>query len=123
MTQDAREHDDPADARPATLDYFSPHEPQRRRSGGVATWSMVLLLSWGPYLCGVVNASTVARSYVPDITRSAINATVIGFIIGLTLSGASFLWFARQRHLAGAIAAAGVFAIQISVALCLGVAT
>ena len=110
-------------SQPQSLDYFAPHEPQRRRARGVVTWSMVLLLSWAPYLCGVINASTVARSYVPDITRSAFNATVIGFIIGLTLSGASFLWFARHRHLAGAIAAAGVFAIQLSVAVCLGVAT
>jgi hypothetical protein len=108
---------------PQPLDYFAPHEPQRQRARGVVTWSMVLLLSWAPYLCGVVNASTVARSYVPDITRSAFNATVIGFVIGLTLSAASFLWFARQRHLAGAIAAAGVFGIQLSVAVCLGIAT
>jgi len=111
------------DDRQPTLDYFSPHEPQRKLARGVVTWSMVLLLSWGPYLCGIVNASTVARAYVPEIKLAHLHATVIGFIVGLTLSGGSFLWFAWQKHLAGAIAAAGVFLIQLSVALCLGLAT
>src|SRR4051812_28144965 len=92
---------------PVTLDYFAPHEPQRRKSRGVVIWSVVLLVSWGPYLCGIVNASTVSRAYVPEIKSAHLHATVIGFVVALTLSGGSLLWFARKRHLPGTIAAGG----------------
>ena len=107
---------------PAPLDYFAPQEPDRRRARGVVAASLVLLASWGPYLCGIVNASTVAQSYAPAVTRTHLNATVVLFLCGLALSGASLAWFARRRHLAGSIAAGAVFLIQASVVVCLGVA-
>ena len=37
------------------LDYFAAQEPARVVARGVVTWSIVLLLSWAPYLCGIVN--------------------------------------------------------------------
>jgi hypothetical protein len=102
------------------LDYFAPHAPDRRRARGVVFWSTLLLLSWVPYLCGVVNASTVTQSYVPDITHAHANASAIGLIGGLLLSVASLVWFARQRHWAGVIAASGVVLMQAAVAGCIG---
>ena len=102
------------------LDYFAAQEPARVVARGVVTWSIVLLLSWAPYLCGIVNASTVAQSYVPEITRAHFNATIVGLTIGLVLSVASLVWFLRAKHVAGTIAAGGVVLIQLCVAICLG---
>jgi hypothetical protein len=107
---------------PAPLDYFSPHEPERRRARGVAIWSVVLLASWIPYLCGIVSASAVAGSYVPDITQAHRNAAVGFLAIGLALSILSLVRFIRLRHLAGAIAAGVIVLMQSAVAVCLGVA-
>ena len=108
---------------PATLEYFAPRDPERRRAAGVVTWSVILLLSWAPYLCGVVNASTVARSYVPSITAAHVHGTVIGFAIGVVMSSASLVWFARRRIWPGVIAAGVVVMVQASVAICLGLAS
>ncbi|HYO08909.1 MAG TPA: hypothetical protein VER17_08030 [Tepidisphaeraceae bacterium] len=105
---------------PARLEYFAPNEPDRRRARGVVLWSVVLLLSWGPYLCGLVSASTVARSYVPETTRSHANAAMIGFAAGLVLSSTSLAWFTRGRHWPGTIAAAAVVAMQLCIAVCAG---
>ena len=102
------------------LDYFAPQEPARIVARGVVTWSIILLLSWAPYLGGIVNASTVAQSYVPEITRAHFNATIIGLSIGLLLSIASLIWFLRAKHLPGTVAAGGVVLIQLCVAMCLG---
>lgn len=107
---------------PEPLDYFSPQEPDRKRGRGVIAASVVLLGSWLPYLCGIVNASTVARSYVPEITRAHLNATIILFAAGLLLAGASFVWFARLRHAGGAITAAMIVLVQTIVVACIGLA-
>jgi hypothetical protein len=107
---------------PPQLDYFSPQEPDRRRARGTVSASLVLLASWLPYLCGIVNASTVAQSYVPEITRAHLNATIVMFAAGLLLSALSLAWFARMRHLVGVIAATGVFAMQALVVICIGLA-
>ena len=117
--------EEPADLtpEPKTLDYFAANEPQRKRDRGVVICAMILLLSWGPYLCGIVNASTVARSYLPEVTQAHRNGSIIGFLTGVMLSGVSLIGFVKQRHLAGMIAAAGVFLLQLSVVICLGVAS
>ena len=108
---------------PTPLEYFAARDPERRRAAGVVTWSIVLLRSWIPYLCGVVNASTVARSYVPDITAAHYHGTLIGFGVGLAMSIASLMWFARRRIWAGVIAAGVVVVVQTTVAGCLGLAS
>jgi hypothetical protein len=104
------------------LDYFSPHEPERRRARGVAAWSIVLLGSWLPYLCGIVNASTVARSYVPEVTAAHLHASILFLGLGLALSVLSLARFIHLRHLPGSIAAGVVVLMQGIVALCLGIA-
>lgn len=114
---------DPPQDTPMALEYFAPRDPERRRAAGVVTWSVVLLLSWIPYLFGVVNASTVARSYVPSITAAHYHGTIIGFAIGVVMSSASLVWFARRRIWAGVVAAGVVVIAQASVAACLGLAT
>ena len=107
---------------PQPLDYFAPHAPDRRRSRSVATWSITLLTSWLPYLCGIVNASTVSRSYVPEITRAHLNASILFLGVGLALSILSLARFLQLRHLAGSIAAGVVVLMQSIVAVCLGIA-
>ena len=108
---------------PPQLEYFSPHDPEHRRQRGAAAWTIVLLASWLPYLCGVVNAATVARSYTPEIIREHRNGAVLLFAAGLILSITSLIGFARMRHLAGSLAAAAVVAVQLSLVMCLGLAT
>jgi hypothetical protein len=108
---------------PQPLDYFAPNNPAR----GAARWTVaswvILLLSWVPYLCGIVNASTVARSYVPTITQAHFNATLLCFALGLLLSLAALMLFLRTRDWPGSIAAAGIVIIQATIIICLGAAT
>jgi hypothetical protein len=107
---------------PLPLEYFAPHEPDRSRVRGVTLWSLVLLASWVPYLCGVVNASAVARSYVPDVTSAHLNGTILFMGVGLLMAIACFARFVALRHAVGAIASSVVIVVQLTIATCLGLA-
>ena len=104
------------------LQYYSPHEPERARGRGVAGWSVLLLASWAPYLCGVINASTVSTSYVRAISSAHANAAVAGFLLGMLMAAASAAGFVRLRHWPGAAAAGAVLIIQASLVVCVGLA-
>ena len=126
---DDRQHSDappfgvpPSDAPPVPLEYFAPHAPERSRGRGVTAWSIVLLLSWAPYLCGVVNASAVARSYVQDVTSAHRNGTILFMGIGLLMAVACLARFVSLRHAVGSIASAVVVVVQLTLATCLGLA-
>jgi hypothetical protein len=120
-----RRHDgiDPDTPGALPLEYFSPRDPQRVHVRKVTLWSILLLLSWGPFLCGVVNASTVSQSYVEEITASHFNGAILGFAIGIILALASLAGFVRMRHWTGTAAAGIVLLMQVSIATCAGVAS
>ncbi|MGB7161098.1 MAG: hypothetical protein WBD40_23765 [Tepidisphaeraceae bacterium] len=107
---------------PVRLDYFAAQEPDRVASRGVTTSAVLLLASWGPYLCGVVNAATVAKSYVPAITTAHVNASVLFLALGLIMAGVSLVRFLRVKHYPGAIIAGAVVMIQALIAGCIGLA-
>jgi hypothetical protein len=107
---------------PVPLEYFAPHAPERSRSRGLTVWALVLLASWGPYLCGVVNASAVARSYVPDVTSAHLNATILFMGLGVLMAIACLARFVALRHVVGALASGAVVLVQLTLATCLGLA-
>ena len=107
---------------PPPLDYFAAREPQRVAERGLVTSSVLLLFSWGPYLCGVVNAAASAKSYVPAITSAHVNGSVLFLGIGLVIAMVSLVRFAYARHWAGAAIAGGVVLMQVTIAGCLGLA-
>jgi hypothetical protein len=67
---------------PALLDYQSAQTDQgsRTRSRAVTFWSIGLIVSWAPFVCGVVNALVAAQKYYsPAIVKSHFPAS-IGFM-------------------------------------------
>jgi hypothetical protein len=115
---------DPADGAvdPVPLDYFAARAPERVRSRGATAWGVVLVVSWVPYLCGVVSAAAAARSYVPSVTTAHVGGSVLLLGAGLVLATAALVRFATWRHWLGATAAAGVVGVQLAMAACLGLA-
>ena len=107
---------------PLPLEYFAPHEPDRSRVRGLTIWALVLLASWIPYLCGVVNASAVARSYVPNVTSAHLNGTILFMGVGLLMAIACFVRFVALRHVVGGLASSVVIVVQLMIATCLGLA-
>jgi hypothetical protein len=83
-------------------------------------WSVLLLCSWGPFVCGVVNASTLAIAYNPDIIRAHTGGAVIFMAIGILISALCVAGFGRMRHLVGTIVSVMVLLVQVSMLLCLG---
>jgi hypothetical protein len=111
-----------ADAGPVRLDYFAAADPQRVASRGLMTSSVLLLLSWGPYLCGVVNAAASAKSYVPTVTSVHVNASVLFLAVGLVMAVVSLIRFLAARHYLGASIAGVVVLMQVTIAGCIGLA-
>jgi hypothetical protein len=105
---------------PLPLEYFGAPEADRSDSRGATISIALLLLSWIPYLCGVVNAAAVAQSYVPAITIVHIRASVALLAVGLLLAILSLVRFLRARQYHGAIAAGAVVVVQAMLAGCLG---
>lgn len=105
---------------PLGLDYFAANEPDRRRTRSVALLWVCLALAVVPYLCGIVNALVVAQSYSPAVTGSHTGGAVLFMTLGIALSAGALAGFTRLRHGAGAVAAGLLLALQLSVALCLG---
>ena len=112
----------PVASRPAPLDYFAAREPHRVAERGQVVSSVLLLLSWGPYLCGVVNAAASAKSYVPEVTSVHVNASVLFLGLGLIVATVSLVRFVAARQYVGAGVAVGVLLMQITFAGCMGLA-
>ena len=102
------------------LDYFAAGEPERIASRGMAISTILLLVSWIPYVCGVVNAAAVAQSYVPAITSVHLRTSVLLLALGLALSITSLVRFTHARQYPGAISAGIVVVAQAMLAGCLG---
>jgi hypothetical protein len=110
-------------ANPAPLEYYSPPTPaELTRVRGLTVWSIILLLGWLPYVCGIINASTLAVSYNADIARAHAGGAVLFLGLGIVFSGVSLAGFARMRHAWGIAVAAAVMLIQISIGACIGLA-
>jgi hypothetical protein len=110
------------DTEPVPLEYFAAGDPQRVASRGATVSALLLLFSWGPYLCGVVNAAASAKSYVPTITSAHVNASVLFLAVGLVVAIISLVRFLLARHWPGAIAAGVVVIMQLAIAGCIGMA-
>jgi len=107
-------------ADPLPLEYFGTPQADQADSRGATVSIALLLLSWIPYLCGVVNAAAVAQSYVPAITSVHVHASVALLAVGLLLAIVSLVRFLRARQYQGAIAAGAVVVVQAMLAGCLG---
>jgi hypothetical protein len=105
---------------PAPLEYFSANEPQRARARGLNFWGAVLALGWVPYVCGVVNASTMLSSYSQRIIFAHAHGALLFMAAGLALSGASLVAFIVKRSAWGVVSAIGVIAVQVTIATCIG---
>ena len=111
----------PPDA-PATLDYFAAHAPDRRQSRAAVACSVTLALGVVPYLCGILNALVVARTYSPEVAASHVGGAAVFMGLGILLSAVALAGFVRLRQWTGVVAAVLVLGVQVSVAACLGVA-
>ncbi|MGH7214727.1 MAG: hypothetical protein ACREIT_08185 [Tepidisphaeraceae bacterium] len=118
--QPDRPNSQPGD--PFELEYFAAGEPDRRRARRVMLWSFVLLLAWVPYVCGVINISTLAISYSAPVISAHQNGAVLFMGAGIAMSLAGLVGFARLRHTAGLIAAGVVTFMQVTIAVCAGIA-
>ena len=108
---------------PAPLEYYSPvTDVESLRTRGLTLWSIMLLLGWLPYACGIINASTVAVSYNAAISRAHEGGAVIFLGMGLALSTISLIGFGRMRHAWGIAAAGTVLLVQAGIAACIGFA-
>ena len=108
------------DSPPPLLAYFASGAPDGRPARAVTLWSLVLLLGWAPYVCGVVNTMAIARSYSPTVIASHQSGAVLFMGMGILASVACLARFVRMRHLTGACASATVLLLQLSVAACIG---
>jgi hypothetical protein len=115
--------DDLRDRTPPPLEYFAANEPARVRARGLNFWAVVLVVAWVPYLCGIVNASTVMASYSPPIIAQHRNGALLFMGAGLMLAAASLIGFVRQRHAWGVAAAGLVILVQLSLTACAGLAS
>lgn len=111
-----------SDPQRVQLDYFAAHEPQRARGRGITFWSILLLTSWAPYICGIANAAAVAGSYVPHISSAHWNGAVLFMGGGLLMAAGCFARFVSLRHVVGSLASAVVMGMQLTIAMCLGLA-
>jgi hypothetical protein len=105
---------------PTTLEYYAVDDPARKRARTLTLWSVLLLVGWAPYVCGLVNASTLAIAYNPAIIRAHTGGAVIFMAAGVLISAVCVAGFGRARHLVGIIAAIAVLLVQVSMMLCLG---
>ena len=105
---------------PVLLDYFAAHEPQRRQTRTVTVWSVILLLGWAPYVCGIVNTMAIVHSASAAAIASHHSGAAIFMALGVLASVASLTKFIRLRHLTGSAAAGTVLLLQLSVAACIG---
>ena len=105
------------------LEYFAANEPGRVRAQGLNFWAVVLVVAWVPYLCGIVNASTVMASYSPPIIAQHRSGALLFMGLGLLLAAASLIGFLRQRHAWGVGAAALVILVQLTLTACAGLAS
>jgi NADH:ubiquinone oxidoreductase subunit K len=110
------------DSAPPPLEYFAANEPERVRARGLNFWAIVLIIAWVPYVCGIVNASTVMRSYSPPIIAQHRNGAMLFMGLGLLLASASLIGFVRQRHAWGVASAAVVILVQLTLTACAGLA-
>ena len=114
--------DDQRTESPAPLEYFAANDPARQHARGLNFWAVVLVVAWVPYLCGIVNASTVIASYSPPIIAQHRSGAMLFMGMGLVLSAASLIGFIRQRHPWGVASAALVILVQLTLTACAGLA-
>src|SRR3954454_1172145 len=103
------------------LEYESPETDPviRARSRAITFWSIGLIVSWAPFVCGVVNALVAAQKYYsPAIVKSHFPASIGFMTIGAMISALCLVGFIRLRHTLGALAAALVLAAQVALAVC-----
>jgi hypothetical protein len=105
------------------LEYFAANEPRRVRAHGLNVWAVVLVVAWAPFVCGIVNASTVMASYSPRIIATHRNGALLFMGAGIVLACASLLGFIRQRHAWGVAAAGLVILVQLTLTTCAGLAS
>ena len=117
----SRDDDDP-DRTPPPLEYYAANDPRRVRAQGLNFWAVVLVVAWVPYLCGIVNASTVMRSYSPPVIAQHRSGALLFMGLGLLLAAGSLIGFVRQRHPWGVAAAALVVLVQLTLTACAGLA-
>ena len=112
--------DDQPEMTPPPLEYYAANEPRHVRAHGLNVWAVVLVIAWAPFVCGIVNASTVMASYSPRIIATHRNGALLFMGAGVALSCASLFGFLRQRHAWGVAAAGIVILVQLTLTTCAG---
>lgn len=122
-TETNRSTADDSQARPPPpLEYYAANDPRRVRVHGLNVWAVVLVIAWGPFVCGVVNASTAMASYSPLIGVTHRNGALLFMGAGIGLACASLIGFVRQRYAWGVAAASVVIFLQLTLTACAGLA-
>ena len=86
----------------------------------LTAWSVLLLLGWAPYVCGIINASTLAIAYSPAVIRAHVGGAIVFMGLGILISTIAVIGFLRAKHVVGSLAAIAVLLVQISMMLCMG---
>lgn len=123
MTRESDDQPSEADQDRVQLEYFAPADPSLPGSGWwVTIWSVVLLAGWLPFVCGIVSASARAIISTPSIIAAHTNGALLMMGLGMCLSIVGLVGFSRLRHNAGVMAGLIVLLLQISIAICAGMA-
>ena len=106
---------------PLPLEYFREHEPARRRGRRLSLAAALLAIAWAPFVCGIINATAVTRSYSPEVLSAHRSGSLLFMLLGIVFSLVGLVLFARMRHAAGIVAASAVLLVQVIIAGCTGI--
>jgi hypothetical protein len=107
---------------PIHLEYFAAQDPDRRRTRAVILWSIVLIVGWAPFVCGVISRLAIVRSGSAETIGSHETGAILLMAAGVVASLVGLVGFVRMRHLVGSLVAGGVVGAQIVMAVCMGLA-
>jgi hypothetical protein len=111
------------DSRPVRLDYFAinaPPDPIDTRSRRLAIIWVFLGLGWLPFACGVITSQATIKSGLPDEVRIHLTAGAAFMAMGLVISLACAVSFARASDRAATIVSIGCLFLQLCLFFCVG---
>jgi hypothetical protein len=108
---------------PLGLDYISPSASPPRRSRAVDLAVGLVIVSWLPFACGIINLLVVANSYSRTITQSHTGGAAFFLAGAIVVSAAGLVRLMMLRHGSGVLFAVVVLAVQLAVVTCIGLAS
>jgi hypothetical protein len=111
--------DEPTPPTPQRLEYFAANAPHRRISRGLRFLWTVLALGWLPFGCGVATSQATVRSGLADLIHVHLRTGGIFMGLGLLISAACAVAFARSANGPGVLLATASFVIQAGMFFCI----